>query len=263
MINLLKDLQEARAQAERDARRLAQANAQLDAANRELESFSYSVSHDLRAPLRNIAGFAEILSRTLTPTQDQARRHLSIIATEAARMGALIDDLLDFSRIGRAQIRREWVDNDVLVAEVRDSLAPDFKDRHVVWDLQPLPRAFADRTLLRQVWFNLISNAVKYTRPRATAHIRIAPVSSAAPASETAFLVRDNGVGFDMAYADKLFGVFQRLHSARELEGTGIGLANVQRILVRHGGRVWAESQLDSGSTFYFALPAATPEPAA
>ena len=255
MINLLEDLQDARVTAETTACKLEQANRQLDLANRELEAFSYSVSHDLRAPLRNVTGFVDLLSRTVTEPSEQTRRYLKVIASETRRMETLIDDLLSFSRLGRAELRRQWVDMDRLCSRAWDALAADRAKRDIQWQRDPLPRVQGDPSLLTLVWINLLSNALKYTRPRATARIHTGLAQGDRHPGGTTFFVKDNGVGFDMSYAHKLFGVFQRLHHTREFEGTGIGLANVQRILRRHGGRVWVEAAVDKGACFFFSLP--------
>jgi len=240
--------------------RVAQRTAQLEASNKELEAFSYSVSHDLRAPLRHIDGFVKLLDKQSNGHLDErGRRYLNIIADSAQRMGALIDDLLVFSRMGRTELRRTVVEPAALIDEVINSLQTELQGHRVVWKVGPLPRVEADPAMLRQVWVNLISNAVKYSRPRDPAEIEI---GCHPQDGEFVFYVRDNGVGFDMQYAHKLFGVFQRLHRAEEFEGTGIGLANVQRIIYRHGGRVWAESTLNHGATFSFSLPK-TPTPTA
>jgi light-regulated signal transduction histidine kinase (bacteriophytochrome)/HAMP domain-containing protein len=229
--------------------------AELEGANRELEAFSYSVSHDLRTPLRHIAGFVYLLRQPSGGLGEQSREHLDTIAGAVRRMGSLIDALLAFSRIGRAEFRTEEVDLAALVDEARAELTADSKDREVVWTVGPLPRVRGDRALLRQVIVNLLSNALKFTRPRPRAEIEVRAAPDQAGPGEAVFLVRDNGVGFDMAYADKLFGVFKRLHAPEAFEGTGIGLANVERIIRRHGGRVWAKSAVDAGATFFVALP--------
>jgi PAS domain S-box-containing protein len=226
---------------------------QLEVANKELEAFSYSVSHDLRAPLRHIDGFVKMLDKQSgEKMDDRGRRYLSVIADSARQMGALIDDLLSFSRMSRAELRHSKVSSDSLVHEAVHGLQPETNGRNIKWNIAALPEVDADPAMLRQVWANLISNAVKYTRPRDPAEIEI---GSRAENGEQIFFVQDNGVGFDMQYAHKLFGVFQRLHRADEFEGTGIGLANVSRIIHRHGGRVWAESRPNAGATFFFSLP--------
>ena len=234
--------------------RVHERTTQLEAVNKELEAFSYSVSHDLRAPLRHIDGFVDMLRRdsqqTLTAS---SQRYLNIISESAKRMGALIDDLLIFSRMGRSEMRRTNVKTDHLVAEVIREMSQDVQGRVIEWDIAPLPEVNGDQTMLKQVWVNLISNAVKYSRQRSPARIKIGWRKGGA--GEFEFSVQDNGAGFDMQYANKLFGVFQRLHQAEEFEGTGIGLANIQRIVLRHGGRTWAEGKVDAGATFYFTLP--------
>jgi PAS domain S-box-containing protein len=226
----------------------------LNTVNQELEAFSYSVSHDLRAPLRHITGFAALLTRSAEGALDSdSRRYLRVIVDAAARMGRLIDDLLAFSRVGRTPLARAMVDLDQLAREVREEVLADANGRTVRWTVASLPRIEADPVLLRLVLVNLLSNAVKYTATRAEAQIEIG--ARAVKYDETTFFVRDNGVGFDMQYSDKLFGVFQRLHSSDEFEGTGIGLATVRRIVQRHGGRVWAEGSVGAGATFYVSLP--------
>ncbi len=230
-------------------------NTRLEIANKELESFSYSVSHDLRAPLRHIDGFAGLLAKHAAPTLDEkGRRFLAVISDSARRMGRLIDDLLMFSRMGRTQMTPGEIDHNQLVASVVRDSGFD-RDPRVQWVIGPLPEVRADEAMLRQVWFNLLDNAVKYSSHAAAPRIEIGSREDPALPTERVFFVRDNGVGFDMKYAAKLFGVFQRLHSEAEFEGTGIGLANVRRIITRHGGRTWAESRLGEGSTFYFSLP--------
>jgi PAS domain S-box-containing protein len=226
----------------------------LEAANKELEAFSYSVSHDLRAPLRHIDGFVKMLTKQSGEKLDErSRRYLDIIADSAQRMGALIDDLLVFSRMSRTELHCTNVSNEALVHEAVEGLQMECNGRQIQWKIGALPEVNADGTMLQQVWVNLISNAVKYTRPRQPAEIEIGYNDMGE--GEYIFFVHDNGVGFDMQYAHKLFGVFQRLHRSDEFEGTGIGLANVSRIVHRHGGRVWAEGKLNEGATFYFSLP--------
>jgi PAS domain S-box-containing protein len=226
---------------------------QLESANRELEAFSYSVSHDLRAPLRHINGFVEILRSSAGNVLDEENRgYLDTIADSARQMGKLIDDLLAFSRMGRTELRFVPVKLDSVISEVKRELRPELDGREVRWDIGALPEVNGDPAMLRQAFINLMSNAVKYTRKRPTARIEIK--ASETP-EEHIVLIRDNGVGFDNAYAHKLFGVFQRLHAATDFEGTGIGLAIVRRVVARHGGRVWAEGVVDHGATFYLALP--------
>jgi signal transduction histidine kinase len=234
-------------------RRVAVRTAELEASNRELEAFSYSVSHDLRAPLRHIDGFADLLQRqTAVTLDDKCRRYLGSISESAKSMGMLIDDLLSFSRMGRSELRATSIGLATMVADVRREVERDAAGRKIVWQIGSLPEIQADPAMLRQVVANLLSNAVKYTRGREEARIEIGAVESEA---ETTIFVRDNGAGFDPAYSHKLFGVFQRLHSADEFEGTGIGLANVHRIIQRHGGKTWAEGQVGAGATFFFSLP--------
>lgn len=225
--------------------------AELTAANQELEAFSYSVSHDLRAPLRHIDGFTGLLARHSEPLlDDKGRRYLKTISEAAKSMGDLIDDLLRFSRLGRAELRCTRVSLGELVQEVRQILEAECTGRDITWTLDALPEVQADPQLLRVVLQNLIGNALKYSRVRPQTRLEVGAVETGA---ETIVRVRDNGVGFDMRYIDRLFGVFQRLH--HEVEGTGIGLASVRRIIHRHGGRVWAEGAVDQGACFYFSLP--------
>jgi two-component system sensor histidine kinase/response regulator len=227
---------------------------ELELANKELEAFSYSVSHDLRSPVRHVLGFAEALSADSKSTlSDAGRRYVDSISRSANRMSALIEGLLTLSRSSRTQLCRTQFSMAELVNEVRHDLAQDILDRNIEWNVQPLPTVTGDRVLLKEVWVNLLSNAIKYTRPRNPATITI---SGAKRDGEWEFCVRDNGVGFEMRFAEKLFGVFQRLHRDDEFEGTGIGLANVQRTIVRHGGRVWADSKPGEGTSIYFTLPA-------
>jgi light-regulated signal transduction histidine kinase (bacteriophytochrome) len=228
--------------------------AQLQTANEDLESFSYSVSHDLRAPLRHVVGFVKLLQKEAGPVLTERNlRYLGIIAQSANKMGCLIDDLLAFSRFGRAELRKTDVDIDELVRDTLGDLQAETKDRNIRWEIHSLPSMWADRALMRMVFVNLISNAVKFTGGRAEARIEIG--STPDDDRETTIYVRDNGAGFDPKYTDKLFGVFQRLHSEAEFEGTGIGLANVKRIVQRHGGRAWAEGRVDSGATLYISIP--------
>ncbi len=233
---------------------LQQRAAQLEEANKELEAFSYSVSHDLRAPLRHVMGFVDLLQKDAGPSlSEKSLRQLTTISQSAKRMGDLIDDLLAFSQIGRAALQKTDVNLDELLREALADFQAETKERSIAWNIHPLPGVRADRALLRMALVNLISNAVKFTGARAETTIEIgcAPNGN----SETVIFIRDNGAGFDPQYADKLFGVFQRLHSQAEFEGTGIGLANVQRIIHRHGGRAWAEGVVDGGATFYFSIP--------
>ena len=226
--------------------------AQLSTVNQELEAFSYSVSHDLRAPLRHLDGFAELLRRHQHDRlDDKGKRYLCVISEAARKMGTLIDELLLFSRMNRAELAKQRVDMDSLVQECIAQLSSSYATRKIEWKVSKLPQVTGDQSMLRQVWLNLISNAIKYTGPREIATIDIRAEEQA---EEYVFSVRDNGVGFDMKYADKLFGVFQRLHRESEFEGTGIGLANVRRIINRHGGRTWAQSTVDVGTTFYFSV---------
>jgi light-regulated signal transduction histidine kinase (bacteriophytochrome) len=233
--------------------RVLDRTAELRAANQDLDAFSYSVSHDLRAPLRAIIGYASILREDHEAQLDsEGRRILAVVATEGARLGRLIDDLLAFARLGRQSLRRSRVDMEDLARTVFAELSEREPGRTLQLSLEPIPPARGDPSMLRQVWVNLLSNAIKYTSTREVAQIRI---GSRTEHGEITYVVQDNGVGFDMKYVGKLFGVFQRLHSEAEFSGTGVGLALVRRILKRHDGRIWADARLDAGATFFFTLP--------
>lgn len=236
----------------RERLRAEEMSAGLAEANKELDAFSYSVSHDLRAPIRAIDGYARIVEEDYGGRlDDEGRRVLGVIRSSAAHMAQLIDDLLTFSRLGRKEPAKRHLDMESLVGEVVRELGPDKPAAKI--ELQTLPPAEADRSLLRQVWANLIANALKYSGKRADAEVHI---GGRLEPGERVYWVRDNGVGFDMRYAAKLFGVFQRLHASDEFPGTGVGLAVVQRVVARHGGRVWAEGRPGEGACFYFSLPA-------
>ncbi|HEX4086677.1 MAG TPA: ATP-binding protein [Chthoniobacteraceae bacterium] len=238
--------------------RVAERTAQLQIANEELEAFSYSVSHDLRGPLRHILGFADLLKMDAGASlSEKGNRHLGSISEAAERMGSLIDDLLTFSRVGKSPMQKTEVNLEELVGETLSDFQQETKGRTITWDIRKLPVVRGDRSLLRMVLVNLISNALKFTHGRAHAKIEIGHISGSE--GETVISIRDNGAGFDPRYANKLFGVFQRLHTQAEFEGTGIGLANVQRIIHRHGGRAWAEGIVDGGATFYFSIPTGQP----
>jgi PAS domain S-box-containing protein len=232
--------------------RVVERTAQLEAANKELEAFSYSISHDLRAPLRAVNGFAGIVLEDFSAQlPEEGRGYLERIRAGALRMGELIDDLLAFSRLSRQSVNRQAVNSARIVNEVLDELKPQRDGRQLEIKIGNLPVCHGDSALLKQIWVNLISNAIKYTRGREAGIIEI---GCARENDEDVFSVRDNGAGFDMKYADKLFGVFQRLHRDDEFEGTGVGLAIVQRIVHRHGGRVWAKAEVNRGATFYFTI---------
>jgi signal transduction histidine kinase len=242
-------------------RQVAERTAQLEASNKELEAFAYSVSHDLRAPLRHIAGFADLLLKHSEGQLDATSlHHLGAIVQSTEQMGRLIDDLLILSRVGRAEMQTRRVALDEIIHKVRGELAPEEEGRHITWEIGPLPPVEADPILLRQVWANLLSNAVKFTAQQEKARIEIGALPIDTESSHVTLFVRDNGVGFDPQYTHKLFGVFQRLHREEEFEGTGVGLATVRRIVERHGGRVWAKGEPDHGATFYFTLRQASEE---
>ena len=246
LMNMLEDIELERTE-------VKHAKSLLETLNNELEAFSYSVSHDLRAPLRAISGFAEAVVEDYSPRlDDEGKRYLALIEDNAHRMGRLIDDLLSFSRLGRQQMTESLIDMTALAQGVFDGLAGVTPERQIAIRIGSVPPARGDILLIRQVLVNLLSNAIKFSRPDAQTSIEFGYLPDSGGG---AYYVKDNGVGFDMRYVDKLFGVFQRLHSVTEFEGTGVGLALVQRIITRHGGRVWAEGTVDQGAIFYFTLP--------
>jgi light-regulated signal transduction histidine kinase (bacteriophytochrome) len=233
--------------------RVRERTAQMEATNKELEAFSYSVSHDLRAPLRHVSGYIDLLRRKIGPDLDEKGRHyIEMIMDSGEKMGRLIDDLLAFSRMGRTEMRRAAVPLGDLLEDVLNDLRGEMQGRKIAWEIDPLPIVYADASMLRMALTNLVSNAIKFTRRRPDARVRIGFTDGAD--GEVVVSVRDNGAGFDMKYVDKLFGVFQRLHTAAEFEGTGIGLANVRRIIHRHGGKTWAEGAVGEGATFHFTI---------
>ncbi|NWF62571.1 MAG: PAS domain S-box protein [Fischerella sp.] len=235
-------------------RRVQERTAQLEAINRKLEAFAYSVSHDLRSPIRQIDGFVNLLKEHLEAiTSDETSLYyLKAILELTSQAGKMIDDLLVYSPTGRTEMHYSTVDMNRLVWEVKLQIDMVIPDQRIIWYILQLPHVWGDRSLLRLVWQNLIENAVKFTRPCQQPVITIGSIDSE---QETVFFMRDNGVGFDMQYANRLFTIFQRLHSQTQFEGTGLGLANVQRIIYRHGGRVWAEGAINNGATIYFTLP--------
>jgi two-component system sensor histidine kinase/response regulator len=234
---------------------LRQKNDDLLAANADLEAFCHSVSHDLRMPLRHIHSYISILEASAASKLNaEERRHVTTVQKAALRMTRLIDDLLAFSRIGRAAMHRQRIRMAELIDETFQDLAPDLTNRRIDWERHAIPDTVGDPQLLKQVWVNLLANAVKYTRPRDPAKIEIGAEEAD---NEIIYYVKDNGVGFNMQYVDRLFGVFQRLHADKDFEGTGVGLANVRRIVQRHGGRTWAEGAEGRGATVYFSLPVA------
>jgi PAS domain S-box-containing protein len=234
--------------------RVAARTSELESANRELEAFTYSVSHDLRAPLRHIMGFIEILEKEAgSKISEIHRHHLTTIAGAARRMGELIDDLLTFSRIGRSEMQKTSINLRDLLMEALNDIKEETKDRLISWKIGSLPEVLVDRSLMRQALVNLLSNAIKFTSTRTHAHIEVGCESD--HPDEHLIFIKDDGVGFDPRYTKKLFGVFERLHNGKEFEGTGIGLANVHRIINRHGGRIWAVGEVDAGATFHFTIP--------
>jgi light-regulated signal transduction histidine kinase (bacteriophytochrome) len=255
------DLRRSRDRLEAEAKQREMLNAelerrsrQLEASNKELEAFAYSVSHDLRSPVRHITGFTELLQKHADPVLDEtSRRHIAKVLDSSKRMGNLIDDLLAFSRISRVERQNATVGLQQLVEQVVSDTQHETAKRNITWRVGALPTCYGDPAMLRLVFVNLISNAVKFTRNQPRADIEIGSLNGRK--NEIVVFVRDNGVGFDMNYKNKLFGVFQRLHSQEAFEGTGIGLATVQRIVSRHGGEVWAESSIDNGASFFVALP--------
>jgi PAS domain S-box-containing protein len=236
-----------------DISKRVQAQAALEEANKELEAFSFSVSHDLRAPLRHVQGYIELLKGEMKgQLSEKAQRYMETVSGAARKMSQLIEDLLGFSRMGRAAMTQSAVDPNVLVQRTRHELEHAIGGRNINWKVSPLPMVHADPAMLQLVFANLIGNAVKYSRKRDPAEIEIG--SAGMEGGRHVFFVRDNGAGFDMSNIERLFGVFQRLHGVDEFEGTGIGLANVRRIVARHGGRTWAEGKTDAGATFYFTV---------
>ncbi|MFA5850873.1 MAG: ATP-binding protein, partial [Bacteroidales bacterium] len=228
-------------------------NVKQVAENKELEAFSYSVSHDLRAPLRHIGGFVDLLIKnSASQLDDTGLRYLNIVSESANEMGNLIDALLTFSRLSRTELQKTKIDSKNIVKQVVKTLRDETEGRNIKINISELPDVKGDEILINQVWVNLISNSLKYTRNN---EHTVIDIGSTTEKDKTIFYIKDNGVGFDMKYADKLFGVFQRLHRARDFEGIGIGLANVNRIVVRHGGKCWAESEVGKGATFFFSIP--------
>lgn len=234
---------------------VAERTEQLRNANRQLEAFSYSVAHDLKSPLRAINGFCHILMEDYGPQLDgEAQRYLNSIARGAETMGNLITALLEFSRQGLKEMTLSRIDMNELVGSVLEELQRITAERRLEWKLQPLPPVRGDRAMIRQVWVNLLSNAIKFTEPKDNALVEVG--CSERGADQNTYYVKDNGAGFDMQFVGKLFGIFQRLHATEKFQGTGLGLSIVQRVVQRHGGRVWAEGKVNEGATFHFTLPA-------
>jgi light-regulated signal transduction histidine kinase (bacteriophytochrome) len=258
--HMLRQIQQQNAELEQ---RVRERTAELEVANDELEAFCFSAAHDLRTPLRAMTGFADlVIAHHGASLTNEVRRYVGLIHDGSRQMSQLIGDLLEFSRLGRHQLSRRTVDLEQLCRDVVRELEGERKDRQVEFHLGTLPPAYGDPAVLRVVMMNLLSNAFKYTRPREVARIEVGANVENGNATPIYF-VRDNGVGFDMRDADKLFGVFQRLHHAHEFEGTGVGLASVRRIIARHGGTIWAEAAPDAGATFFFTLPQEASPPAA
>jgi len=247
------ELRSVKQRLEEDQRALEEGTAKLEEMNKELESFSYSVSHDLREPLRAIDGYARmILKKQGDKFDDDTLRKFNDIRSNAQKMGQLIDDILALSRLGKKQMVMSNIDMDQLIRDVWKDLQAINPERNMTLTIHSMPSGYGDRMLIKQVYSNLLGNAIKFTKNRNAAHIE---AGGCTEDDEDIYYVKDNGIGFDMAYYDQLFGIFQRLHSHDDFEGTGVGLATVQRIIQRHGGRVWAEGKVSEGATFYFSLP--------
>ena len=234
--------------------RVTERTAQLEAINKELETFAYSISHDLRTPIRQVYSFADLLQKSLKSINlsEEINSYLEMIIKLTKQASKMIDDLMEFSRTGRLEMFYTTIDMNSLVEEIKQQIVSQTENRNITWEIESLPSVNGDRTLIRLVWQNLIENAIKYTSYKNIAEINI---GSNINSSEITFFIKDNGVGFDMRYVDRIFGIFQRLHSSQEFEGTGIGLANVQRIIHRHRGRIWTQSAVNEGTTIYFSLP--------
>jgi PAS domain S-box-containing protein len=232
--------------------RVMERTKELEILNKDLESFSYSVSHDLKAPLRHIKGFSELLLKNVDENDSKLKKYAELIYQSSNEMGIMIDKLLEFSRLGRKVLNKTKVDMNGMVKEVKRFFEDDVKDRNIIWDIQTLPRVLADEELLKMAFTNLISNAIKYTSKNEVTRIEVVCYSRS---EEKVIYVRDNGVGFDMNYAENMFGVFQRLHNPADFEGTGIGLAMTKRIINKHGGKIWAESKPGKGATLFFTIP--------